>query len=135
MKITIETTINSPISKVWDYWTHPEHIVNWNFASSDWHCPEAENNLEVGKGFRSVMAAKDTSMSFEFCGTYQEIIQLKSLQYILEDDRAVSVTFKEHGNETIVTETFDPENENPSEIQKAGWQAILDNFKKYVEMA
>ena len=133
MKITIETKINSPISKVWDYWILPKHIVNWNYASSDWHCPEAENNLEVGKGFKSVMAAKDASMSFVFCGTYQEIIPLKNLQFILEDGREVSVKFKEYGNQTIVTETFDPENENPTEIQKAGWQAILNNFKKYVE--
>ena len=102
LKITVETTINSSISKVWDYWNQPKHIVNWNFASSDWHRPEAENNVEVGKSFRSLMAEKDGSMSLEFCGTYQEIIPLTSLHYVLEDGREVSVKFEGEFDKTKV---------------------------------
>jgi uncharacterized protein YndB with AHSA1/START domain len=118
---------------VWDYWTSPKHIVNWNFASSDWHCPKAENNLVVGGEFHYYMEAKDGSFGFDFWGTYAAIKEEKSLEIILGDGRKVTVLFETSAHETIVTETFDPETINPVELQKAGWQMILDNFKAYVE--
>lgn len=131
--ITVTSTINASINKVWDCWTKAAHVEKWNFASDDWHCPEAKNNLIVGGEFHYTMAAKDNSMSFDFWGTYQEIIFQKLIEIILGDGRKLSVTFEEIENGVKVTEVFDPETENPIELQHAGWQMILDNFKKYTE--
>ena len=131
--ITISSIINAPIHKVWECWTQEQHITNWNFASTDWHCPSAKNNLTEGGEFHYTMAAKDNTMSFDFWGTYQKIEIEKSIEVILGDNRKMSVQFEVLSNGTLVTETFDPEQENPIELQKAGWQMILDNFKKYVE--
>ncbi len=131
--ITISTIINAPIHIVWEYWTQEKHITNWNFASTDWHCPSAKNNLTEGGEFHYTMAAKDNTMSFDFWGTYQKIEIEKSLEIILGDERKVSVYFEVISNGTLVTETFDPEEVNPIELQQTGWQMILDNFKNYVE--
>ncbi len=131
--ITIETTIKAPVEKVWELWTSPEHITKWNSASPDWHTPSATNDLRVGGKFTSRMEARDGSMGFDFEGIYDEVDTHKTLAYSLGDTRKVKVIFEGNGEETKVTETFDPENTNPVEMQRAGWQAILDNFKKYVE--
>ena len=132
-KITVETTVSADIDKVWNFWTQPEHIKNWNFASNDWHCPSAENEPLTGGRFRSTMAAKDGSMSFDFEGTYDQVIDRKKIAYSMPDGRQVTVEFEDLGNEVRVTESFDPEQTNPEEMQRAGWQAIMDNFKKYTE--
>ncbi|MEY2940865.1 MAG: hypothetical protein RJA67_550 [Bacteroidota bacterium] len=133
--ITIETTINAPIAHVWEKWTKPEHIQNWNFASPDWHCPKATTELQVGGEFHYEMASKDGSMSFDFWGTFQQIEDGKMIASVLGDGRKMQVTFETTEAGTKVTEQFEPENQNPEEMQKAGWQMILDNFKSYVESA
>lgn len=131
--ITVKQTINAPIEKVWRYWTKEEHVKNWNFAVSDWHCPNATNNLVVGGEFHYTMASKDNAMSFDFWGTYQKIEIEKCLEIILGDGRAMKVIFEATETGTLVVEAFEPEQQNTPERQQAGWQMILDNFKKYVE--
>lgn len=133
--ITVETTINAPLEKVWDYWTTPEHIKQWNSASDDWHTPKAENDLREGGSFSSRMEAKDGSMGFDFGGTYTKVEEYREIAYIMGDGRKVSISFNGHreGDHTHVSETFDPESENSPEMQRAGWQSIMDNFKKYTE--
>ena len=131
--ITIEAIVMAATEKVWSYWTDPKHIVNWNFASDDWHAPYAENDVRPDGRFKLTMAAKDGSMSFDFEGTFTSVQLHQSLAYVLADGRKVEVVFKPDGERTRVVETFDAENTNPVELQRAGWQAILHNFKKYVE--
>ncbi len=132
--ITVQAIINSPIETVWKNWNTPEDIQAWCHASETWECPHAENDLVVGGKFLSRMAAKDGSVSFDFCGIYTEVLPLELIAYKIEDGRTVQITFEKiSDNETKVTETFDPETENPAEMQQAGWQAILDNFKTYTE--
>ena len=132
--ITVSTTIkNKTIAEVWDYFTNEKHVINWNFASDDWHCPKAINNLEVGKSFTYTMAAKNGEMSFDFTGIYTEIELLSKINYVLEDDRKIFVTFTETENGIELVEKFDPETENSKELQQTGWQMILNNFKKYIE--
>ncbi len=133
VKITVEATINAPIEKVWHAWTNPEDIMAWNNASPDWHTPKAENDLRIGGKFVYTMAAKDGSFSFDYWGIYDEITTNKSIAFTLGDNRTVSITFTENGNETAVSETFEAETENSVELQQGGWQAILNNFKNYVE--
>ncbi len=133
--ITVTTIINVPLQKVWEYWTKEEHVKNWNFAASDWHCPNATNNLQIGGEFHYTMAAKDNSFSFDFWGTYQNIEPEKSLEITLGDGRQMKVGFEAKGDSTVITEQFEPETQNPEEMQKAGWQMILDNFKAYVEQS
>lgn len=132
--ITVQSTINAPISKVWEYWTKVKHVENWNFAISDWHCPNATNNLVVGGEFHYTMAAKDNSISFDFWGTYKKLEIEKQLEIVLGDGRQMIVSFEASNAGTLVTEQFEPEQQNPAERQQAGWQMILDNFKKYVEI-
>ena len=132
-KITVEATINAPVEKVWKLWTDPGHIVKWNNASDDWHTPKAENDLRVGGKFSSRMEAKDGSMGFDFSGEYQVVDIHKRIEYFMEDGREVTIKFTSKGNETTVTESFDAETINSLEMQKAGWQAILGNFKNYTE--
>ena len=132
-KINIETIVNQSIEKVWKAYAEPEHIVNWNFASSDWHCPKAENNMEIGGEYWARMEAKDGSFGFDFKAIYTEITPYKSFAYKMEDDRKVAVFFHEKENATQIKIAFDAENQNPLEMQQAGWQAILDNFKQYAE--
>ena len=131
--ITIEANIKAPVEKVWQFWTSPEHITKWNSASEDWHTPHATNDLRVGGKFTSRMEARDSSMGFDFEGIYDEVETNKTIAYSLGDGRKVKVTFSGNGTETNVTETFDAENTHSVEMQRDGWQAILDNFKKYVE--
>ena len=131
--ITVKNTVNASIEKVWEYWTKAEHVKNWNFAAADWHCPNATNNLQVGGEFHYTMAAKDNSFSFDYWGTYQKIEINKQLDFVLGDGRKVVVSFESTNHGTILTEEFEPEQQNPPERQQAGWQMILDNFKAYVE--
>lgn len=131
--ITIETTINAPVEKVWENWTNPKHITQWNNASDDWHTPRAENDLRVGGSFSSRMEAKDGSMGFYFGGIYDVITNHEYIAYTLGDGRKVNVNFTADGSSTKVVESFEAESTNPVEMQRGGWQAILDNFKKYTE--
>lgn len=131
--VTITSNINAPIHKVWECWTKEEHIEQWNFASHEWHCPTAKNNLIIGGEFHYIMAAKDNSMSFDFWGTYQHIESEKCIEIVLGDGRKMSVLFEERENRTLITESFEPEKINAIELQQKGWQMILDNFKKYAE--
>lgn len=130
--ITIEATINASVSKVWEYWTEPQHITNWSFASNEWHCPNAENDLQVGGKFTTRMEAKDDSFGFDFSGTYTDIKPNKSINYTMSDGRKVETEFIEEGAKTKIEQTFDAETENPIEMQKNGWQAILNSFKNYM---
>lgn len=132
-KITVTALIDASIETVWRYWTSPEHIVNWNNASDDWHTPKAENDLRTGGKFLSRMEAKDGSFGFDFEGIYDLVETHQTIEYTLPDGRKVAIQFLEKGNQTEVIETFDPENENPPELQQQGWQMILNNFKKYTE--
>jgi uncharacterized protein YndB with AHSA1/START domain len=131
--LTIEATINAPIEKVWQYWVMPEHITQWNNASDDWHTPHAENDLRVGGKFLSRMEAKDGSFGFDFIGTYNDIVPNQRIVYTIADGRKVSIDFSAAGNATKVTETFEAESVNAVELQRNGWQTILNNFKKYTE--
>ena len=131
--ITVETIVNLPAEQVWNFWNKPEHITQWCFASDDWHAPYAENDLKTGGTFKTTMAAKDGSFGFDFGGTYDEIVTNQKIAYTLGDGRKVEILFAEEGDTTKVTETFDAESQNSVEMQRAGWQAILDNFKKYAE--
>jgi uncharacterized protein YndB with AHSA1/START domain len=131
--ITVETLINAPIEKVWTFWTVPEHITKWNHASEDWHTTRAENDLKIGGKFLFRMEAKDGSFGFDLKGIYDNIITHKEISYTLLDDRIVTILFSQTENGVKIMETFDAENENSLELQKFGWQAILNNFKNYVE--
>lgn len=133
--ITVATTVNAPVEKVWACWTEPAHITGWTFASEDWHAPYADNDLRVDGQFKTTMAAKDGSFSFDFGGIYTNVDVHKLIEYTMADGRTVKVSFAVEGDSTKVIETFDPENTHPAEFQQAGWQAILDNFKKYTEAA
>ena len=132
-KITVQVAVNAPIEKVWDKLNNPKDIEQWNQASPDWHCVNASNSLEVGGKLKSTMAAKDGSFSFDFEGIYDEVILQKFIKYHMEDGRTVEISFEEKDNQVLVTETFDAENQNPEEMQKEGWQAILNSFKSHVE--
>lgn len=132
-KITIETVVHASVEKVWDFWTNPDHIIRWNNASADWHTPRAENDLRAGGRFLSRMEARNGSSGFDFTGTYTKVEPLKQIDYTLDDGREVRTSFVSAGNVTTVKETFEAEGKNPAEMQRNGWQAILDNFKKFVE--
>ena len=131
--ITVAVTVDAPIGQVWQSFTNPSEVVKWNAASPDWHSPQAENDLRVGGKFNYRMEAKDGSTGFDFEGTYTAVEPQESFSYVLEDGRQIKVTFKVMEGGVEVVEIFDPETENPVEMQRAGWQAILDNFKSYVE--
>lgn len=132
-KITIHATISAGIQKVWNYYTQPEHITKWNFASPDWHCPSASNDMRNGGKYTARMEAKDGSFGFEFEATYSEIRENQKFVYIMPDGREVSVSINEDNHLTNITVCFDAETENPVDLQREGWQAILNNFKNYVE--
>ncbi len=131
--ITVSASINAPLQTVWCMRTEPKHIVNWNFASDDWHSPKAEIELRVGGKFCVAMAAKDGSFAFDFSGTYTKVEYYKGFDYTMDDGRTSSVVFTEKNGATIMSETFEAEGTNPVEMQEQGWQSILNNFKKYVE--
>ena len=131
--ITIQAVINAPVEKVWQFYTKPEHITQWNHASDDWHSPRAENDLKPGGKFNYRMEAKDGSSGFDFYGTYDKIKTDELIDYTIGDGRKVMVAFAEKKNETHVEIKFEAETTHSIEMQRNGWQAILDNFKKYVE--
>lgn len=131
--ITVEATVNAPVEKAWLIWTAPEHITKWNAASDDWHTPRAENDLRTGGKFVSRMESKDGKTGFDFGGTYDEVKIHELIAYTMDDGRKVKITFEKSGGKTKITETFDAENTNSIELQRKGWQAILDNFKKHAE--
>ena len=132
-KITVEAFINAPLNTVWESWTAPQHIIHWNFASDEWHAPKAENDLRPGGTFSSRMEAKDGSFGFDFEGVYDEVATNELITYTLGDGRTVKIKFTDTGSETHIAETFEAETVNSEELQRDGWQAILNNFKKYVE--
>lgn len=132
-KITIKATVAADRQKVWDYYTKPEHIAKWNFAADSWCCPSASNDMRVGGKYFARMEAKDGSFGFDFEAVYNEITEGESFTYTMPDNRVVNAVFKELESQTEVLINFDAENENPVELQQQGWQAILDNFKRYVE--
>jgi uncharacterized protein YndB with AHSA1/START domain len=131
--ITVQTIVKAPMPKVWAYWHQSEHLVHWAFASDDWEAPAAENDLRIGGEFKTTMAAKDKSESFDFSGRYTAVKEHELIEYDLDDGRHVKVEFTELPEGVQVRETFEPENQTPEEMQRSGWQAILDNFKKYTE--
>ena len=132
-RITVQVNIEGSVEQVWKFWTSPESISQWNNASDDWHTPYVDNNVKVGATFLWRMEAKDGSFGFDFGGTYKVVKPNEQIQYVLGDDRKVNIDFHSTGSITKVTETFEAESENSLELQQAGWQAILDNFKKFVE--
>lgn len=131
--IKIQTQIQADISKVWKAYNNPEDIVNWNFASEDWHCPKSENDLRVGGRFKNTMSAKDGSFSFDYSGVYDEVSEPESMRFTLDDNRKVHIEFREQGDATDMMIEFEAEQMNPEDMQKDGWFAILNNFKKYIE--
>lgn len=133
--ITVESTISAPIEKVWKYWTEPQHITKWSFASDDWHAPFAENDLRVGGTFLTRMEAKDKSFGFDFGGVYDEIKINELISYTLGDGRKVTVTFNSQERDSKITQVFEAEATHSNEQQQAGWQAFLDNFKEYSELS
>jgi len=133
-QITVEATVNSPVEGLWLLWSKPEHITQWNQASEDWHTPYAENDLRTGGKFKSTMAAKDGSFSFDFEGVYTNVEENSLIEYEMADGRGVKVTFVDEGESTRIIETFDAEDTNSVDMQRNGWQAILDNFKRYAEL-
>lgn len=132
-RITVTTHIIKPIAQVWKCWTDPTHITQWNAASDDWHCPRAENNLRVGGRFSYRMEARDGSFGFDFGGTYTSVNPQEQYAYTMDDGRTCEVRFAAEGGGTAVTVIFEAETENPVEMQRGGWQAILDRFKGYAE--
>lgn len=132
-KIEISTTINAPVEKVWKLWTTPEDIIKWNSASDDWHTPSAENDLRTGGSFKSRMEARDGSMGFDFGGIYDEVTSNERIAYTMGDGRKVTIIFTNENGKTKVEESFEAEETNSIDMQRNGWQAILDNFKRYAE--
>lgn len=133
MKITVETVVNAKLDKVWNAWNNPADIKQWNTAQEDWHTTQSTVDLREGGKFSSRMEAKDGSMGFDFEGTYTRIVPHKLIEYRMSDGREVQVELVERADGVLVKETFDAETENPPELQRTGWQAILDNFGRYVE--
>ena len=131
--VTVEAIVNTSIENVWFFWTKPEHIKKWNNASDDWHTPWAKNDLRIGGKFISRMEAKDGSAGFSFGGTYTEVKRNELISSVLDDGRKVRNTFEGNNYVTVVSVTFETENTNSVELQRSGWQAILNNFKKYAE--
>jgi uncharacterized protein YndB with AHSA1/START domain len=136
--IAVETIVNAPLVKVWECWNKPEHITKWAFADPSWEAPFAENDLRVGGKFKTTMAAKDKSASFDFNGIYTAVEENKLIEYDMEKAaneevaRHVKIEFSEMPEGVKIVQTFDPENENSEEMQRNGWQVILDNFKKHI---
>lgn len=131
-KIIVQAAIAANLQTVWKLYTSPEHITQWNFADPSWHCPSASNDMRIGGRYIARMEAKDGSFGFDFDAIYTAIAPHVSFTYTF-GGREATVTFSEEQQQTIVTISFDPETENPIEMQRDGWQAILDNFKRYTE--
>ena len=135
MKITVETAVEADLDKVWSAWNSPEDIKRWNAASDDWHTTAASVELREGGKFCARMEAKDGSEGFDFEGTYTRVVPRKLIEYRMDDGRQVAVEFSEQPGRVLVRETFDAETQNAPEMQRQGWQAILDNFARHVEGA
>jgi uncharacterized protein YndB with AHSA1/START domain len=133
MKITVEAVVDAPLDKVWNAWNAPDDIQQWNTAQGDWHTTRSTVDLREGGKFHSRMEAKDGSAGFDFEGTYTRVEPQRALAYRMEDGREVEVEFVDHADGVLVRETFDAETENPPELQRQGWQAILDSFRRHVE--
>lgn len=131
--ITIQTTVNAPMEKIWEFWNKPEHITKWAYADESWEAPNAENDLRTGGKFKTRMEAKDKSAGFDFEGTYTVVEEHALIEYDMPDGRHVKYEFSTTPEGVKIVGSFDPEQENSLELQRAGWQAILDNFKKYAE--
>lgn len=131
--LTVECTVNAPVATVWESWTKPQHITQWCYASPEWHTPRAENDLRTGGRFVTRMEAKDGSMGFDFGGTYDKVRTNEYIEYTMDDNRKAIINFVAEGNTVKVVESFEAESTNPLEMQQAGWQSILDNFKTYTE--
>lgn len=131
--ITIEATVKAPVEKVWKYWSEPKHITNWAFATDTWHAPAAENDLRTGGKFSTTMAAKDGSFSFEFGGVYDKVEHHETIDYTIGDGRKVKTSFISSGNDTRIIQSFEAEDQNSIDMQRGGWQAILNNFTRYTE--
>ena len=131
--VTVETAVSLPVAKVWEMWTNPWHIIHWNQASRDWHTSRAENDLKKYGRFLFRMEARDGSFGFDFSGEYRKVVNHKIIEYILDDGRRVAINFAEEKNRTLITEAFEAEEINSVELQKNGWQSILNNFKRYAE--
>jgi uncharacterized protein YndB with AHSA1/START domain len=131
--LTVQATVNAPVEKVWNFFTDPDHIIQWNQASPDWHSPWSKNDLRVGGAFSTRMEAKDGSMGFEFGGIYDAVDQHKFIAYTMGDGRKVDVTFTEENGTTTIVENFEAEDTHSIEMQQGGWQAIMDSFKNYTE--
>lgn len=132
-QVTVTAEISRPIKEVWSLWTEPEHVQKWNFASNDWCCPRASNDLRNGGSFNYRMESKDGSFGFDLEGVYTDVVDQQRIAFTMSDGRAVETTFAENGETVTVTTVFDAESENPVEMQRDGWQAILNNFRKYTE--
>lgn len=132
-KITIQAVVAADRQKVWNCYTQPEHITKWNFAADTWHCPAASNDMRVGGKYLARMEAKDGSFAFDFEAVYNEIVDGEKFTYTMPDNREIQVSFEKMDDKTRVTVTFDPENVNPVDLQRDGWQSILDNFRRYAE--
>lgn len=133
MKITVETAVNAPLEKVWHEWSNPADIEQWNSPSDDWHTTRSTVDLREGGTFLSRMEARDGSAGFDFEGTYTRVVPRRTIEYRMSDGREVEVDFAEQSDGVLVKTTFDAESENSPEVQREGWQAILDNFGRYVE--
>jgi uncharacterized protein YndB with AHSA1/START domain len=131
--LTVATTVHAPVEKVWECWTIPIHIMHWNHASDDWHTSRAENDFHAGGKFSYRMESRDGKSGFDFSGTYTRIVQFRQIEIMLDDNRTVVVFFDADKNETHLNERFEAEHINPPELQRGGWQAILEHFRKYVE--
>ena len=131
--ITLEIEIKADMDRVWEYWTQPNHIIHWNFASEDWCCPSAENQMVPNGKFSWRMEAKDGSVGFDFEGIYDQVVTNKLITYRMLDNRAVTIKFLQLDDCILLQETFETEDIHSAEHQCAGWQSILENFKKYVE--
>ena len=134
-QLTVEVIVNAEVAKAWDFFTLPEHVKQWNFAAPEWHCPQAENDLQVGGKFNYRMAAKDGSFAFDFFGVYDVVDMHRYIKYTMGDNRTVEITFSAEGDSTKVTEVFEAEKVNPIELQQQGWQLILNNYKAIVDSA
>ncbi|MDQ7918656.1 SRPBCC domain-containing protein [Mesonia sp. MT50] len=132
-KISISIDIEAPVEKVWKYWTVPKYITQWNFATEDWCCPKAENDLRVGGKYLARMEAKDGSFGFDFEATYNQVEKFKKIKYTIADGREVMIDFENFQNKTRINMVFDTENQNSIGKQQEGWEAILRNFKTYTE--
>jgi uncharacterized protein YndB with AHSA1/START domain len=133
IKVIIQANVSDNIKKAWEYYTQPAHITKWNFATDDWMCPDASNDMRIGGKYIARMEAKDGSFGFDFEAVYNEISDGEKFTYVMPDNREVNVIFNQNGDAIEVTVKFDAETENPIELQREGWQSILNNFKKYTE--